>query len=169
MTGDCQPNFQSPGYHFLALLNKVSVSITMKYVIISFWMHGQVPCRRISWIFPYRHMDLSPELGTFLWKLFSIYWLHLKKMLKFYDLFFPLFKNRNSDLIYKTSFECWEKERTKNKTSNFSVWFFKTACLKLFPPRHDYSFIFAEGLNLPVFVVLMSDQFALRLPLSHIS
>lgn len=35
MTGDCQPNFQSLGYYFLALLNKGSVYITRKYVMIS--------------------------------------------------------------------------------------------------------------------------------------
>lgn len=78
------------------------------------------------------------------------------------------FKNRNSDLIYKTSFTCWKKITKNKKTSNFSVWFFKMAPLKLFPPRPLYSFIFAECLNLPVFVVLMSDQFVFRLPLNHI-
>lgn len=46
MTGDCQYNFQSPSYHFLALLNKKSVYITRKYVINSLWIHRQVQYRR---------------------------------------------------------------------------------------------------------------------------
>lgn len=41
---------------------------------------------------------------------------------------------------------------------------FKSLLSSYFPPRSLYTFIFTDGLNLPVFFVPMSGQFVLKLP-----
>lgn len=88
MIGDCQPNSQSLGYQFLALLNTKSVYITRKYVIM-FLSECMDKLHQLN-ISILAHGFIF-RTGYFPWKLFWNYWLQHQKMVKFYShVYFPL-------------------------------------------------------------------------------
>lgn len=164
MIGDCQPNSQSLGYQFLALLNTKSVYITRKYVIM-FLSECMDKLHQLN-ISILAHGFIF-RTGYFPWKLFWNYWLQHQKMVKFYShVYFPLRIGISIWFVKLWIFFFLKIKPNwkKSKTSIF-VWFFKMTPFKLFPRSPFDTFIFAQCLNTPVFIVLMSDQFASKLPL----
>lgn len=90
MTGDCQPNSQSLGYHFLALLNKEIVYIAKTMSSYSLWMHGQAP---VAGLVEYFHTGtwIYPHTGYYPLEIILKILITTSKMVKFYSpVHFPL-------------------------------------------------------------------------------